>query len=134
MCDILVINTNDDAFLHQCSESFTKRFRGCFQARTFIEAAVEIYDKRPPKAVLIDADNIDFKQAIAFVSPYIGYAIALTDDFDDKKLVKNLYLMGFSDVRPKKHLDSLQISLNHVVKKRENTIIEKIELDEGCFR
>lgn len=133
MCDILVINTKNDAFLNQCAARLPKKFRGCVKVKDFVSAGTEFYDKRPPKIVLIDADNIDYKQAIAFVSPYIGFAIAFTDDFSDKKLVKSLYMMGFSDVRPKNHYNSLQISLGHVVRKRENTMIKKIKLNQKGF-
>lgn len=130
MCDILVINTKDDPFLSQCAIKFPKSFRGCVQANTFLDAAQELYDKKPPKVVLIDADNIDYKQAISFVSPYIGFAIALTEHFYDKKLVKALYNMGFSDVRPKDHYNSLVISLGTIIKKRQNTIVQKIKFSK----
>ncbi len=130
MCDVLVINTKDDPFLNQCAMMFPKSFRGCTQSKNFIDAAEEIYDIKPPKVVLIDADNIDYRQALSFVGRYIGYKIALTEHFYDKKLVKSLYVMGFSDVRPKDHYKSLVISLGTIIKKRENTIVQKIRFSK----
>jgi len=133
MCDILIINTENDAFLNECGKNMANSFRGCIISNNLLNAAQEVYSDKPPKAVLIDVDRIDNKQVISFVKNYIKYAVALTDNYRDKDFVKNLYRLGFSDVRPKDHVNSLKIALSTVVKKRENTAIKPIEFNEKCF-